>query len=72
MKIVVKVFPKSKINSVEEKDGAYIVRVNAPAVNNQANAAVVKLLAKYFRVSKGNVEIVKGYTSRYKVIEILV
>ena len=71
MKIVVKVFPRSRMNSVEEKEGAYIVRVNALAVNNQANAAVIKLLAKHFKTSKSNVEIVKGFTSRYKVVEIV-
>lgn len=71
MKIVIKVFPRSKMNSVEEKDGAYIVRVSALAVDNQANAAVIKLLAKHFKTSKSNIEIVKGFTSRYKVVKIL-
>jgi len=70
MRIVVKVFPKSKLESVSEKDGAYIVRVTAPAVDNRANEAVIKILAKYFKTSKGNVEIVRGFTSRFKVIEI--
>jgi uncharacterized protein (TIGR00251 family) len=70
VKITVKVFPKSKMESVVEQDGAYIVRVNAPAVNNQANEAVIKALAEYFKTAKSNVEIVKGFTSRFKIVEI--
>lgn len=70
MKIVAKIFPKSKINSIEERDGAYFIRVTAPAIKSQANIAIIKLLAEYFKTSKNNVEIVKGHTSRYKIIEI--
>lgn len=70
MKITVKVFPKSKTESVIEKDGIYILRVNAPATNNQANEAVIKLLVEHFKTAKSNVEIVKGFTSRYKILEI--
>lgn len=70
MRITVKVFPKSKVESVVEKDGLYTVRVNATAVNNQANEAVIKVLAEHFKTAKSNVEIVKGFTSRFKVIEI--
>ena len=70
MRIIVKVFPRSKMNSVVEKDGAYIIRVTAVAVNNQANATVIKLLAKHFKTNKSSIEIVKGFTSRYKIVEI--
>jgi len=70
MRVTVKVFPKSKIESVVERDGLYTVRVNAPAANNQANEAVIKALAEHFKTAKSNVEIVKGFTSRYKIIEI--
>lgn len=70
MRITVKVFPKSKLESVVEQDGVYIVRVNAPAANNQANEVVIKALAEYFKTAKSNIEIVKGFTSRFKVVEI--
>lgn len=72
MHIQVKVIPRSKQASVEEKDGIYVVRVTTVPVDNQANQAVIKLLAKYFKTAKSNLIIVKGIRSKNKVINILI
>jgi len=40
--------------------------VRQPAVDGKANRAVVELLAEYFGVSKTNVQIISGITSRHK------
>jgi uncharacterized protein YggU (UPF0235/DUF167 family) len=36
----------------------------------RANEAVIKLLAKYFKVSKNKIEIVGGKTARTKIVDI--
>lgn len=42
------------------------VRVAAAPTDGEANAAVIKLLAKELGVPKGAIEIVRGETSRHK------
>jgi uncharacterized protein (TIGR00251 family) len=46
------------------------VRVAAPAVDGQANAALVRLLAKALGRPAGSVRIAAGETARLKLIEI--
>jgi uncharacterized protein (TIGR00251 family) len=46
------------------------VRVTAPPVEGMANDALVELLSKALHVSRRNVCIVSGASSRTKVIEI--
>jgi len=42
------------------------VRVSAAPTDGEANAAVIKLLAKELGVPKGSIKIVSGDTSRHK------
>jgi uncharacterized protein (TIGR00251 family) len=44
--------------------------VTAPPVDGRANAAVIKLLAEWLGVSRSAVQIVRGETSRRKIVEI--
>jgi len=46
------------------------IRVAAAPTDGEANAAVVKLLAKALGVPKGSIEIVGGDTSRHKRIAV--
>ena len=70
-KIWVSVKPQAKRESVTKvADGDYRVAVHRPAQDNQANQAVVKLLAEYFSVSKSAITILRGQRSRKKLIEI--
>jgi len=46
------------------------VRVRARPVDGEANAALVKLLAKALGVSKSSVDLTRGGQSRLKMIEI--
>lgn len=48
----------------------YKVWVKAPAKEGKANLAVMKVLVKYFKVPKSNVEILSGFKSKKKLIEI--
>ncbi len=53
-----------------EKDGVIQVRVTAPPVDGEANAALEKLVAKKLSIAKSKVKVVKGETSREKVLEV--
>jgi uncharacterized protein (TIGR00251 family) len=59
--IDVKVTPRaSRDEIVGMRDGVLAVRVTAPPVDDKANRAVVKLLAKRAGVARGRVSIVRG------------
>ncbi|MBK5073496.1 YggU family protein [Budviciaceae bacterium CWB-B4] len=46
------------------------VAITAPPVDGQANAHLVKFLAKQFRVAKGMVTVEKGELARHKQVRI--
>jgi uncharacterized protein (TIGR00251 family) len=69
--IKVRVQPKSSRNQVDGfQDGALRVGVTAAPTEGQANAAVIALLAKTLGVSKSRLEIIRGYSSRDKVVSV--
>lgn len=71
MRIFVKAKPGAREGGIEKLDDAhYTMSVKELPVKGRANAAIVKLLADYFRVEPSCVTIVSGHTSRQKVIEI--
>ena len=51
-------------------DGSMVVFVRERAVDGAANDGVVKLLADHFGVPKSRVEIIRGHTSRSKLVDI--
>jgi len=51
-------------------DGVLRVRVAATPVKGKANTALVRLLAKTLGISTGQVSIIKGATSRNKVVAV--
>ncbi|HSF56535.1 MAG TPA: DUF167 domain-containing protein [Candidatus Binatia bacterium] len=70
-KIRISVKPQAKKENVTKvADGEYRVSVHPPAQDNQANQAVVKLLAEHFSVPKSAVTILRGNASKKKLIEI--
>ena len=72
MIITAKVKPGSKAGDKIEKqpDGAYIIYVRARAHDGEANAELIKLLAKYFDVPKTAIKIKSGTSSHTKLIEL--
>jgi uncharacterized protein len=71
MRVYVKVFTKSGRNDiVEVSEKQFEVRTTAIPAKGEANEAVIKLLAKYFKTAKSNIEIVGGKTTREKIIDI--
>ena len=70
MIIKVRVIPRARQDKVTvNEDG--IVRVHTVAVpaDGQANEAIIRMLAKYYDVPKTRIKIIRGQTSRDKVIE---
>lgn len=47
------------------------VAITAPPVDGKANSHLIKFLAKQFRVTKNQVVLMKGETSRHKQIKII-
>jgi uncharacterized protein len=67
----VRVIPRSsKSEIVGEYGDALKVKLNSPPVDGAANAELIKLLAKEFDVSKSQIEILSGQTSKMKQIKI--
>lgn len=67
----VRVIPRSSRSEIiGEYDGALKVKLNSPPVDGAANTELVKLLAKEFDVSKNQVEILSGATSKSKQVKI--
>jgi len=71
MKIKVRVVPRAKKESVEQNEDGLKIYLRAPATEGKANKKLIEILAKHFKVKKYNITIIKGQTSREKVIEII-
>lgn len=72
MRYCVKVIPKAKKEEVVEGEGENLkVKVRAPALEGRANQRLIEVLAKYFKVPKRSIRIVRGEKSREKIIEII-
>jgi uncharacterized protein (TIGR00251 family) len=71
VKITVKVQPRAKRTEPAGKTGdTYKLRLAAPPVDGKANEACIEFLAETFDVARSAVRILRGGTSRTKVIEI--
>ncbi|MDA0263376.1 MAG: DUF167 domain-containing protein [Chloroflexi bacterium] len=74
--ITVRVHPKSSRNQVDgyepggAGDAVLRLRVTAPPTGGQANAGVIALLAKTLGGSKSKVRIIRGHSSRDKVVSV--
>jgi len=63
--------PRAGANAVAGvQDGVVRVRVTAPPVGEAANDALVRLLAKALRVGRGSISIVRGRSSRTKLVRV--
>lgn len=71
MKLQVKVKPNAKQQKIEEaEDGSLIISLKSPPIDGKANEELIKLLAKKYQVSKSQISIQSGLSSRHKLIEI--
>ena len=63
-------FQESDTQATGSREDVLHLRVTAPPEGGKANAAVVALVAKSLRVPRSSVSIIKGLTSRDKVLRI--
>ncbi len=71
LRLEIKVQPRSSRNQVVgEQDGALKIKLTAPPVDGEANAALVEFLAAYLKVPRRDITLLKGDASRQKIIEI--
>jgi len=68
----VKIFPSASQNEIKGKmaDGTIKIGITAPAEDNKANKALIKLLANELDVRRYQVEIVSGASDRIKIIKV--
>ena len=64
----VKVTPSSSKNEFLKTETGFKARVQCAPEDGKANDALIKLISKEFGMQKRDVEIIKGKTSRNKVV----
>lgn len=71
MKIAARIKPNSKVEKVSVVgEREFVLAVKAPAKEGRANTAAIELLSAYFDIPKSRISIIKGRTSRDKIINI--
>ncbi|MGB9708061.1 MAG: DUF167 domain-containing protein [Candidatus Pacearchaeota archaeon] len=68
MILKLRIKPDSSENKFIESEN--LVQVKASATKNKANMELIKTLAKHYKVSSSQIKIIKGLSSREKIIEI--
>jgi len=67
----IKVIPKARRAGVTQNaDGSLTVKLNTAPEKGKANRELIDLLAEWFDVAKSDLEIVRGLTSRNKLVRI--
>jgi uncharacterized protein YggU (UPF0235/DUF167 family) len=63
--------PSSRESTVEElEDGSFLVKLKAQPLDGKANAELIVLLAKHFKVSRASVKVKSGAGARTKLVSI--
>jgi len=72
MYIKVKVIPKSKADEIERLgQDSFKVKVKALAKNNEANKAVIALVADFFHLPEGKIRLISGHHSPSKILDVM-
>lgn len=70
--IKIRVIPRAKKNEIVGTlaDGTLKIKLKAPPVDGKANEELVKFLSEEWCVARSEISIIRGKTSRTKIIEI--
>lgn len=74
VKVAVRLTPRASRDRIDgmaaEADGSAVLKVSVTAIpeDGKANAALVKLLSKAWRLPKSSIDIVQGATDRRKLL----
>lgn len=67
----IKAKPGSKVNQVTvAADGTIVIKIKAPAHDGKANDELIKFLSKKLGLPKSKIQLVSGFTSPFKKLEI--
>jgi uncharacterized protein (TIGR00251 family) len=68
----IKLQPRASANEIGEVLGNELrIKVTAPPVDSAANEALVRFLAETLDCARNRVELVRGQTSRHKIVRVL-
>jgi len=70
MKLNIKVIPKAKENKIIQEPNILKVYLTQVPEKGKANAKLIAMLAKYFKLPKSEIIIAQGQKSHYKTIDI--
>ena len=71
MKIFVKVKTGVKEERMEQVDGKnYLASIKAEPIDDKANKALLRVLARYFQVTPSVIKIIHGRSSKHKLIDV--
>ncbi|PIR21721.1 MAG: YggU family protein [Deltaproteobacteria bacterium CG11_big_fil_rev_8_21_14_0_20_45_16] len=71
LKLTIHLRPNSKKEAIEKiGENEYKIKVSAPAVDGKANSKLIKLLSESFGWRPSSISILKGHTSRKKIIQV--
>ncbi len=69
--LAIKLQPRATKNEIGDPSGPELrIRVTAPPVESAANEALLRLLADTLDCSRGQVALIRGQSSRHKVVRI--
>jgi len=72
MRIRVKVKPGARVEKVEKlSESEYLIWIRDQAKEGKANLGAIKALSDYLDIPKSRITILKGHTSRNKLLEII-
>jgi len=69
-KIKVKVIPKSKHKALKYEDDTLKIWLSSAPEGGKANAELVRILAKLLKIPKSSITIIKGLSTRNKIVDI--
>ena len=70
-RIIVRVIPNASRSEVAGREGSvWKIRLAAPPVDGKANEALVRFIADKLDLAPSEIEIVKGQTSKTKILDI--
>ena len=70
-KISVVIIPNAKISTVIGRIGmVWKIKLTAPAIEGRANEALIQFLSEILDISPSCIHIIKGHTSKNKIVEI--
>jgi uncharacterized protein (TIGR00251 family) len=72
VKLSIRVIPNArKTGFAGRREGEFVLRLCAPAVEGKANKAAVEFIAEHLGVPRSRVALVAGEKSRHKIFEIV-